>query len=387
MTRRAAVGLLVLAVAQGLPRHATAQALPDLRIESGYARVRQAGPDAGPDTDAALLGLFWRRPSESWTFLANANVTYGRNDLAAAQGVAAISVPWRFDERLRTEGGIAGAQFSLRSAGTGGNTNGFLRQHIVTEAGGAWLGGGFGRTSRDSRSSYSSVSDFGAWGRVRFLYASVSFARQESSDFVLLTAAGAPSDPSASRYVIDDLELVLEARGGPHSLALSWASRRGVSATTMRAVAFSSSGILQLTDRFAFTATAGRQLADAIRGLPQADLATAALRVSFGPKPLPVMQRSAIARASLESQPGGGGELVVSVFASDTMLIEVAGDFSEWKPLPLHREEGFLVARVRLPPGKYRVAVRANLGPWRAPRNLARVRDDFGGEAGLLVIP
>ena len=45
------------------------------------------------------------------------------------------------------------------------------------------------------------------------------------------------------------------------------------------------------------------------------------------------------------------------------------------------------VARVTLPPGKYHIGVRANLGPWRAPRNLARVRDDFGGESGLIVVP
>jgi hypothetical protein len=77
----------------------------------------------------------------------------------------------------------------------------------------------------------------------------------------------------------------------------------------------------------------------------------------------------------------------VRVFATDTMVIEIAGDFSEWEPVPLEREGPYFVARVRLPPGKYRVAVRINLGVWRAPRNLARVRDDYGGEAGLIVIP
>jgi hypothetical protein len=53
----------------------------------------------------------------------------------------------------------------------------------------------------------------------------------------------------------------------------------------------------------------------------------------------------------------------------------------------MEREAGVWVARVRLTTGKYRVAVQVDGGDWRAPRNLARVRDDFGGEAGLVVIP
>lgn len=387
MTRRAALGLLVLAAAQGLPARTAAQTTSELRLEAGFARVRQSGPDGTAETDAAVLGGFWRRPVDNWLVLATANLTYGRDSLAAAQGVAAVSVPWRVDDRLRTEGGIGGAQFSLRNAGTGGNANGFLRQHLLADRGGGWLGVAFGRTSRASRSAFTSLSDVGAWARLGFVYASGAFTRQESSDFLLLTASGAPSDPSAERFVIDDVEFVLEARGGPNSVALSWVTRRGIEGTSTRQVAVSGSGIVQLNDRFSVAATMGRQLADPLRGLPQADLMTAALRVSFGPKPLPVMQRSAIARAMVEPRPGGGGDLVVQVFAADTMQIEVAGDFSDWQPLTLHREGGFLVARVRLAPGKYRVAVRVNRGEWRAPRNLARVRDDFGGESGLVVIP
>jgi hypothetical protein len=84
---------------------------------------------------------------------------------------------------------------------------------------------------------------------------------------------------------------------------------------------------------------------------------------------------------------GGGGELVVRVLAVESMLVEIAGDFSDWEPLPMEREGSFWVARARLRPGKHRVAVRVNLGEWRAPRNLARVRDDYGGEAGLVVVP
>lgn len=383
MTRVAALGLLYCVAAGS----AAAQALPELRFEAGYARVQQPLDTAPLSSDALIASVFWRRPAETWTFLASGNLTYGRDSIAAAQGVAAIAVPWRIDERLRTEAGVAAAAFSLRATGRGGNTNFFVRQHFVAERGGLWVGGGAARTARPARSGGASVVNTGAWSRWRFLYGSLSASRIESDDFALLVASGAGTDPAASQYILDDLEFVLEARGGPHSLAVSWTSRAGRTGTDTDVIAISSSGILQLSDRLAFTASAGRQLADPLRGLPQGEIYTAALRVSLGPRPLPVMQRSAIARASVETRPGGGGVLEVRVFAADTMLIEVAGDFSDWHPLPLEREGSFWVARVRLGPGKYRVAVRSNLGPWRAPRNLARVRDDYGGEAGLLVIP
>jgi hypothetical protein len=37
-------------------------------------------------------------------------------------------------------------------------------------------------------------------------------------------------------------------------------------------------------------------------------------------------------------------------------------------------------------PGVHRVNVRADGGPWRPPPGLSVVRDEFGGEVGLLVV-
>jgi len=45
------------------------------------------------------------------------------------------------------------------------------------------------------------------------------------------------------------------------------------------------------------------------------------------------------------------------------------------------------VQQLTLPAGAHRIAVRVNGGPWRAPRGLAPVNDDFGGKAGVVVIP
>ena len=378
--RALAVGLLLLVVA----RTGDAQRLPELRLEAGAASVSQRQFDA---ENAALLAVLWRQPLERMTFLTSANLTYAQDSLAAAQGVAVLDIPWNVSERLRTEVGVAGASFSLRSAGRGGNGNTFARQHLVERDRGAFAGFGQGWTSRDGVESGSWSVDVGAWQRIGLLYVSGALARYTSTDWPLLLASGVVRNPDDERYELLDKHATLQVRNGPHDFTLSYTARDGIGGTQAEFRALTASGTLQLTERVALLAAAGRQLADPLRGLPQADLVAISARLSLGPKPLPVMQRSAIARAEVTPVTGGGGELVVRIFASDTMLVDVAGDFSDWRPVQLEREGSFWVARVQLPPGKYRVAVRTNIGPWRAPRNLARVRDDYGGEAGLVVIP
>ncbi len=379
-TRLVAVGLLLFCAS----RAGEAQRDSELRVEAGTASVSQRGFDA---ERAALLAVLWRRPSERWTFLTSGNLTYAADSLAAAQGVAVVDLPWNVSERLRTEIGVAGASFSLRSAGRGGNGNFFARQHFVGPTRGSFVGVSSGRTSRDGVQSTSWSVDAGLWKRFGMLYLSGALTHFNSSDWPLLFASGVFSSVNDDRFALLDKMLTAQVRNGPHDFTLNFIARDGLDATDARNRTLTASGTLQLTERFALLAAGGRQLADPLRGLPQADLVTFSARVSFGPKPLPVMQRSVIAEAGVLAFAGGGGELVVRVLAAESMLVEVAGDFSEWEPLPMEREGSFWVARARLRPGKHRVAVRVNLGEWRAPRNLARVRDDYGGEAGLVVVP
>lgn len=378
--RLVAFGLLLLCA----PRAGETQRASELRLEAGAASISQRGFDA---ERAALLAVLWRRPAERWTFLTSGNLTYAADSLAAAQGVAVVDLPWNVSERLRTELGLAGASFSLRSAGRGGNGNVFARQHLVGRTRGSFAGLATGRTSRDGIASSSWSVDAGIWQRIGLLYLSGAVTHFTSADWPLLYASGVFTNLADDRFRLLDKMLTAQVRNGPHDFTVNFIARDGLGDTDARNRTLTASGTLQLTERFALLASGGRQLADPLRGLPQADLVTLSARVSLGPKPLPVMQRSVIADAGVVPVAGGGGELVVRVLAVESMLVEVAGDFSDWAPLPMEREGSFWVARTRLPPGKHRVAVRVNLGEWRAPGNLARVRDDYGGEAGLVVIP
>lgn len=384
VTRARLVALAVLMIGAAPDGAAQQERLPELRFEAGYASVQQRGFD--PEA-AALLAVLWRQPSERWSFLSSANLTYAQDSLAAAQGVAVVDLPWGELERMRTEIGVAGASFSLRSSGRGGNGNGFFRHHYVGSDGGTWLGAATGRTSRDGVTSSSYSADAGIWHRWGPVYVSGSAARTTSSDWPLLLASGVVRNPDDDTYNLLDAQFTAQYRRGPHDASFTYTVRNGFAGTDAQLRAYLGSATAQVSERVAVVLVGGRQLADPMRGLPQADLVTVSARVSFGPKPLPVMERSLIAQAQVTPVAGGGGDLVVRVFATDTMIVAVAGDFSDWKPLQLTREGAFWVARVRLPSGSHRVAVRINNGLWRAPRNLARVRDDYGGEAGIVVIP
>ncbi len=381
--RFAAFGAAV-ALATLVASAARAQQATDVRVEMGYANITQSGFS---QADAALISLLWRPAWERWGFVTSANFTYAQDSLAAAQGVAAVDIPWKLSDRLRTEAGIAGASFSLRSTGRGGNVSTFVRQHGLASNYGAWVGGASGATDRDGVSSRSYAVDIGLWQRWGPLYLSAIGTRHRSTDWPLLVASGVMRDPDENVFDLRDGQLTAQLRYGPHDIAFTYTSRTGVAETEAAFEAVYWSGTLQIADRVALVGSYGRQLADPLRGLPQAEVLTASVRVSLGPKPLPVLERSLIARASVEPLALGGGMLEVRVFAADALEIVIAGDFSEWKPIRMEREGTMWVSRTRLAPGKYRVAVQVNGGEWRAPRNLARVRDDFGGEAGLVVIP
>ncbi len=381
MTARFARAILLVCAAA---LRAAAQEPGEVRFDAGYARVEQAG---FRPADAALIALFWRRPSDRFTLLTSGNLTYARDSLAAAQGVAAFVFPWETNDRLRTDVGAAGATFSLSSSGRGGNGSGFIRQHYITERWGLWGGAAGGISSRSGTRSRSIAADVGAWARWRFLFASASVGRQNSDDVSLQRAASGETGYLPPTFELEDWQAVVTARRGPHELSASLTKRRPIAGTDFSSEAASLGGTLQVSDRVALLASVGRQLFDPVRGLPQANIMSVSFRVSLGPAPLPVMERSTLAEAHLEPRAAGGADLVVRVPASDSLAVEVAGDFSGWRPVPLVRDGAHWVARVALRPGKYHVAVRANLGPWRAPRNLARVRDDFGGESGLVVVP
>ena len=86
--------------------------------------------------------------------------------------------------------------------------------------------------------------------------------------------------------------------------------------------------------------------------------------------------------------PSGAGRWTVRADVMGASRVELAGDFSDWDPIPLARMQADdWAVDVRVPSGVHQLAMRVDGGPWRVPAGLASVTDEFGGVAGVLVVP
>ena len=113
------------------------------------------------------------------------------------------------------------------------------------------------------------------------------------------------------------------------------------------------------------------------------------------PAPIPSRSGSAAGPGSsveggpwLEVRPELAGVVRILVHAADASSVEIAGDFTDWRPVSLVAVGGGLwVARLAIAPGLHRANVRLGGGPWLVPEGVRRTADDYGTEIGIFVVP
>ena len=86
--------------------------------------------------------------------------------------------------------------------------------------------------------------------------------------------------------------------------------------------------------------------------------------------------------------PPAPGDTRLSIEVGNAERVEVAGDWNQWKPVPLQRaSNGVWYVDLSIPPGQYRHAFRINGTAWRIPEGVAAVNDGFGGKSAWLSVP
>jgi hypothetical protein len=364
---------------------ADAQSTREVRADAGAAQVQQTGRSA---RDAAgVFGISWREGNPVFASQISAAVTMASDSSSAAQ--AALAAAWRPSDQSawQTEGGTTAAGFGSSVFSRGASFSGFVRERVSIDAGGVWAGGSFGGTSRDNLSSHSTALELGGWWREGDFEVSAALSRLRSDDHPLLEAAGIFLTDSAT-YDLLDLTTGIRWERGPLLLDATGTFRNGTRLTASSQAAFYVSAIWSFSPRYSFAVGTGRILADPVRGVPDMQITSAAIRVVLTPPrlaaPANLLRGASFATVTQKSS---GALVVVRVIADESSRVEVAGTFSDWAPVQLTRVNDTWVAEIALPPGRHRVAVRINGGPWQAPRGTARVKDEFGGEAGLIVVP
>jgi hypothetical protein len=377
------VSALVLLVAL---RAAGAQSTREVRVDAGAAQVEQTGRDA--HIQAGTFGVMWREGSPLFAALLSGALTYAGDSASAAQ--AALVAAWRASTQSpwQTEGGTTAAAFGASVLARGGSFSGFLRERFSLDAGGFWAGAALGGTSRDNLASHSTSLDLGAWYRSGEFETSASVSRVRTDDVALLTAAEIFQPNGATNFDLTDITGEVRYEHGSLLLDATGTFRTGSRTTVASQSALYIAAVWTFSPRYSVAVGTGRLLADPVRGVPDMQITMASVRVALIPLRTASVSNAARGAAfATLAQKSSGAVLAVRIVADDTAHVELAGSFSDWKPVPLTRTNEGWEAEIALPPGRHRVAVRINGGPWQGLRGTARVRDEFGGEASLILVP
>ncbi len=372
-------------------------------LDVGGARVQQ--PTSTLRSAGSVGGGVWHGRGRI-AVAAEGNVTVASDSVSAAQYVTrATFVPsswWRTDiDASATTAGIVPPT-------SNGNRAVSVRQAWQVRQLELSVFGGTGRTSRlDISTQGQRVSGELAWQRTTTRgtwRTGAQLAHSWTDDFKLMEASNIFLRDVAPAYTLLDRQVDASWQRGRLWLQASRAWRTGRDHTIGKASGFHLAGAWQLTTSTMLVVQGGEQLADVVRGVPQARYTGLAMR--WNPVRPAALRRDARRLGDgrggaseftavpevrgdevLLQRRDGSGMLTVTVHAAAGAVVEVATSATEWTPVRATREGSVSVLRLTLPSGTHKVAVRVDGAEWRAPRGLAVVDDDFGGKAGLVVVP
>lgn len=256
------------------------------------------------------------------------------------------------------------------------------RLHVLGEEHGAWVGVAAGATSYGGAALPVTTVGAGAWSRLSWLLLRVSGNRFAIGDTTY-------TDLESSGHA-DRGRVVLDATLG----ARVWSRGGG------RGVYGEGSVAISLSEPIALVLGAGRYPTDPVRGSLAARYLSAALSLHPS-RPRRVAVRhaavssdsgadrsSALPVVRLEVRAAPHGAVRLAVYAPGAARVELAGDFTDWQPVPLTQEaEGSWAASFEIATGIHRVNVRIDGVSWIVPGGVARSTDEFGGDVGTFVVP
>jgi hypothetical protein len=377
-------------LAQSIP--ASAQRLSaavDGSVDLGSALLRQPGL---PGSSVLTVAPQLRYATIRGAFSSSAIVARTPENRFTGQGILAGSIYAPPLQRLRWELGAMVSTFGVSNAGPTTSGQLLAREHFTIESGGVFVGGGAATTIHGT-DRHTFVAQLGSYYRFDAL------GRTSLSGAIAYTAAdsAAPGE-LGPRYV--DAVFSWQQALSRVELFGEGGTRFGIREAKRATPWVSASVVWWMTPHIGVVGSAGRALADVVRGTPTVRYASVALRFGLTDRPtgnIPSRPRAAPdddgqGTPRLEVSRGeGGGELrVLHVHAAADSLVEIIADFTDWEPVQLVRDAknptSWTLSCV-ITPGTHRVVLRIDGGSPVVPGNLPRVPDDFGGATGLLTVP
>jgi len=349
-------------------------------LDVGISTVRYDG--FLPSGAASVTpGVRWERPSGTLT----ARGTYLRFESGhrSLQGSVAGSFFTPTAGRWRGEFSAAAGASRYVDFASFWHTIAEARLHVVETERGAWISGAAGRASYGSAPRSVVAAGAGAWLRLPALTLRLAASLSHVGDTTYTDVE------SSARTAWD--RITLDATLG----ARVWSRGGG------RGMYGETSAALALGERTAIVLSGGRYPTDPISGSIAAHYLTAAIRIHTAAWRHVVARGRTAPRAGGADgagAPGSGARLEVQldrsrpvrllVHVAEATRVEVAGDFTDWRPLALSPAGGGLWEVVLpLTSGVHRIDVRIDGAAWIVPAGTTRAPDDYGGEVGIFVVP
>lgn len=361
-------------------------------IEAGAIRIRQNNRRA---LVSPVLTLSARRAAARAAVSGSALLVQSGDNAAASQLTLGgeFMAPGLQSLRLETSGSATFFDAPVGNRET--STSGILRTHFVRDRYGAFGTVGSGVTQRGATKFHAVKWDVGTWARRGRFSLSAALRQSYTRDYPLIEASEFVLTDSVM-YSVRDFEGTVAAQFRAVQLQATAAWRDGFGATVGHTNAVALAAVVHLNSRLALSLNGGKQLAEWLTGVPSARVFGASLRFNLiGASPAkaqnksnqPVGANASPFAAQVERHTGGGATVRVRIDAPESARVELSGSFNDWTVVTVTRTDGRFQHVLELPAGTHRVAIRINGGEWKAPEGLARVKDDLGGEAGLVVVP
>jgi hypothetical protein len=356
---------------------------PDRAIPGGIASIVPSLRYRSGPVELGAIGVYSDAPAGRWNFQGGTAASVRTPTFGIVQLEATGQAEWTSHYRVRGTTLVSGGVRAYLTPGSGAR---------------AWVGRYHGQASALGTRRPLRRSEFGGSARLGAVHLEFSVANTTVDRALMFGQLDPREDslssgpPAAGQRRVERVALtdaVLSGRWRIRSLDFDASFGRRFSRSTAETTIWGLSASRSIAPSLALVAAAGRAGSDPVTSVPGARYFALGLRLKVGSQvmaPLPpAAARTTAAPFRIGPAVAAGREIVIQ--AADARAVELAGDFTDWKPVALQRwgEDGWR-ALLPISPGLHRLAIRIDGGAWRAPAGTRPITSEFGGEVAEVVV-
>jgi hypothetical protein len=358
---------------------------PDRAIPGGIASIVPSLRYRSGPVELSAIGVYSDAPAGRWNFQGGTAASVRTPTFGIFQLEAMGQAEWTSHYQARGTTMYAGGVRAYLTPGSGAR---------------AWVGRYGGQASSLGTRRPLQRSEFGGSARLGSVFLEFSVANTTVDRSLMFGSLDPRTDgdtlssnplPSGQTRVdrVALTDAVVSGRWRISSLDFDASLGRRFSRSTAETTIWGLSASRSISPSLALVAAAGRAGSDPVTSVPGARYFALGLRLKVGSQVVAPLPAAAAGTTTAPFRIGpavaAGREIVIQ--AADARAVELAGDFTDWTPVPLRPwgDDGWR-ALLRISPGLHRLAIRIDGGEWRAPPGTKPIASEFGGEVAEVVV-